>query len=65
MKDRKIQSIFQIWKKGTLIKKTIKSLQLADNSIIKTDSEILKEAESFYRELYSSCNPQVDDTFYY
>ena len=32
-------------------KKTIKSLQLADNSIIKTDSEILKEAESFYRQL--------------
>lgn len=27
-------------------KKTIKSLQLADNSIIKTDSEILNEAES-------------------
>ena len=44
-------------------KKTIKSLQLADNSIIKTDSEILKEAESFYRQLYSSCSPQVDDTY--
>ena len=44
-------------------KKTIKSLQLADNSIIKTDSEILNEAESFYRQLYSSCSPQVDDTY--
>ena len=44
-------------------RKTIKSLQLADNSIIKTDSEILKEAESFYRQLYSSCSPQVDDTY--
>ena len=40
-------------------KKTIKSLQLADNSIIKTDSEILKEAESFYRQLYSSCSLQA------
>ena len=46
-------------------KKTIKSLQLADNSIIKTDSEILNEAESFYRQLYSSCSPQVDDTYAY
>ena len=43
-------------------KKAIKSLQLADNSIIKRDSEILKEAESFYRQLYSS-SPQVDDTY--
>ena len=44
-------------------KKTIKNLQLANNSIIKTDSEILKEAESFYRQLYSTCSPQVDDTY--
>ena len=44
-------------------KKTIKSLQLTDNSIINTDNEILKEAESFYRQLYSSCSPQVDDTY--
>ena len=44
-------------------KKTIKNLQLANNSIIKTDSEILKEAESFYRQLYSSCSPQIDDTY--
>ena len=35
-------------------KKTIKSFQLADNSVIKTVSEILKEAESFYQQLYSS-----------
>ena len=44
-------------------KKTIKSLQLADYGIIKTDSEILQEAESFYRQLYSSYSPQVDDTY--
>ena len=48
---------------GTSIKKTIKSHQVANNSIIKTDSEILKETESFYRQLYSSCSPQVDDTY--
>ena len=41
-------------------KKTIKNLQLDDNSTIKTDTEILKEAKSFYQSLYSSCNPQVN-----
>ena len=43
-------------------KKTIKNLQRADNSIIKKDTEILKEAKSFYQTLYSSCNPQVNAT---
>ena len=48
--------------------KTIKQLQLGDNSVINTDDKILREAKSFYEKLYSTCNPQItsdyNDTFF-
>ena len=48
--------------------KTIKTLQLADGKLINTDREILKEAKSFYENLYSSCDTFLpsdhDDLFF-
>ena len=55
-------------KNDTLIKKTIKSLQLSDNSVVKKDDEILREAKSFYQILYTSTvapkNDLYDDLFF-
>ena len=48
--------------------KTIKTLQLADGKLINTDREILKEAKSFYENLFSSCDTFLssdhDDLFF-
>ena len=56
-------------KNDTSIKKTIKSLQLSDNSVVKKDDEILKEAKSCYQKLeYTSTvapkNDLYDDLFF-
>ena len=49
-------------------KKTIKSLQLSDNSVVKKHDEILREAKSFYQKLYTSTvapmNNLYDDLFF-
>ena len=50
------------------MKKTIKSLQLSDNSVVKKDNEILREATSFHQKLYTSTvaplNDLYDDLFF-
>ena len=40
--------------------KTIKHLQISDDSIIYKDSDILKEAKCFYQKLYSSSFPNLE-----
>ena len=67
-RGKKIRNISYILKNDTLIKKTIKSLQLSDNSVVKKDDEILREAKSFYQKLYTSTvapkNDLYDDLFF-
>lgn len=46
-----------------LKQKTIKSLHLSSNEVIKTDDEILKEAKSFYQKLYSSKVSSIDNQY--
>ena len=60
MKEKKNKIFSEFGKRHFNKKKTIKNPQLDDNSTIKTDTEIFKEAKSFYQSLYSSCNPQVN-----
>ena len=43
--------------------KTIKQLQLGDNSVINTDDKILREAKSFYEKLISTCNPKITSDY--
>ena len=53
-------------KNDTLIiikKKTIKGLQLSDNSVVKKDDEILREAKSFYQKLYTSTLAPKNDLY--
>ena len=52
--------IFFVQEKRHFSKKTIKHLTLANDNFVNTDSEILEEAKSFYRNLYSSANTQPD-----
>ena len=46
----------------------MKSLQLSDNSVVKKNDEILREAKSFYQKLYTSTvapkNDLYDDLFF-
>ena len=46
----------------------MKSLPLSDNSVVKKDDEILREAKSFYQNLYTSTvapkNDLYDDLFF-
>ena len=44
-------------------KKTIKSLQLSDNSVVKKDVEIVREAKSFYQKLYTSTVAPKNDLY--
>ena len=46
-----------------IIKKTIKGLQLSDNSVVKKDDEILREAKSFYQKLYTSTVAPKNDLY--
>ena len=49
--------------KRHLNKKTIKSLQLSDNSVVKKNDEILREAKSFYQKLYTSTVAPKNDLY--
>ena len=48
------QNTFSIWKKRNYNRKVIKSLKRPDGELITDELEILKEIESYYKNLYSS-----------
>ena len=60
MKAKKIPKIFLNFEKRHFQNGVISQLKVSDNEFVTSDKQILKECETFYRNIYSSRNDKDD-----